>query len=100
MAGRARIADRKCTALSPPRNKEAERFLLGAIVERRKPLSSMTTEDQLAYRPFLAYPAPRAVVRATQSREQKVGACSTLDHSRSSSALLLRYLTLYKIPSP
>lgn len=38
--------------------KEAERFLLWAIVERHKPLSSMTAEDCEAYRRFLADPAP------------------------------------------
>ena len=32
--------------------KEGERFLLWAVVERRKPLSSMTTEDCAAYRAF------------------------------------------------
>ncbi len=36
--------------------KEAERFLLWAILERGKPLSSMTTEDCTAYRDFLADP--------------------------------------------
>lgn len=36
--------------------KEAERFLLWAILERGKPLSSMTTEDCAAYRDFLANP--------------------------------------------
>lgn len=36
--------------------KEAERFLLWAILERGKPLSSMTTEDCTAYRDFLANP--------------------------------------------
>ena len=40
--------------------KEAERFLLWAIVERRKPLSSMTAEDCAAYVEFLANPAPRS----------------------------------------
>ena len=38
--------------------KEAERFLLWAIVEHKKPLSSMTLEDCEAYRRFLADPAP------------------------------------------
>ena len=38
--------------------KEAERFLLWAILERGKPLSSMTTEDCIAYRDFLAAPPP------------------------------------------
>ena len=38
--------------------KEAERLLLWAIVERGKPLSSLTTEDAIAYRAFIRRPAP------------------------------------------
>lgn len=38
--------------------KEAERFLLWAIVQHKKSLSSMTLEDCEAYRSFLADPAP------------------------------------------
>ncbi|WP_057395295.1 phage integrase family protein, partial [Ralstonia solanacearum] len=50
--------------------KEVERFLLWAIWIRRKPLSSMTTEDCLAYRDFLAdvpdeWCAPRSRERWT-----------------------------------
>lgn len=41
--------------------KEAERFFLWAIVERQKPLSSMTPEDCIAYRDFLADPQPAAL---------------------------------------
>lgn len=40
--------------------KEAERLILWAIVERGKALSSLTTEDAIAYRAFLRHPAPRA----------------------------------------
>lgn len=40
--------------------KEAERLILWAIVECGKPLSSLTTEDAIAYRAFLRRPAPRA----------------------------------------
>jgi len=40
--------------------KEAERLMLWAIIERGKPLSSLTTEDAVAYRSFLRHPAPRA----------------------------------------
>jgi site-specific recombinase XerD len=40
--------------------KEAERFLLWAIVERQKPLSSMMLEDCTAFRDFLANPQPAA----------------------------------------
>ncbi|CAN7752829.1 tyrosine-type recombinase/integrase [Variovorax sp. LjRoot84] len=39
--------------------KEAERLILWAIVEREKPLSSLTTEDAVAYRAFLRHPPPR-----------------------------------------
>jgi site-specific recombinase XerD len=41
--------------------KEAERFFLWAIVQRQKPLSSMTLEDCIAYRDFLADPQPAAL---------------------------------------
>ncbi len=40
--------------------KEAERLILWAIVERGKALSSLTTEDAIAYRGFLRHPSPRA----------------------------------------
>lgn len=50
--------------------KEAERFLLWAIVERRKPLSSMTAEDCIAYREFLADPQPRTRWCAPRNRER------------------------------
>lgn len=39
--------------------KEAERLILWAIVERGRALSSLTTEDAIAYRSFLRYPGPR-----------------------------------------
>lgn len=38
--------------------KEAERLILWAIVEREKPMSSLTTEDATAYRAFLRRPTP------------------------------------------
>jgi site-specific recombinase XerD len=40
--------------------KEAERLILWAIVERGRALSSLTTEDAIAYRTFLRHPSPRA----------------------------------------
>ena len=47
--------------------KEAERFMLWAIVQHKKPLSSMTLEDCEAYRDFLADPTPQGqVVRAAR----------------------------------
>ena len=39
--------------------KEAERLMLWAILERGAALSSLTTEDAIAYRAFLRRPAPR-----------------------------------------
>jgi integrase len=41
--------------------KEAERFFLWAVVQRQKPLSSMTLEDCIAYRDFIANPQPTAL---------------------------------------
>jgi len=38
--------------------KEAERLILWAIVERGKALSSLNTEDAVAYRAFLRHPTP------------------------------------------
>jgi site-specific recombinase XerD len=38
--------------------KEAERLILWAIVERGRALSSLTTEDAIAYRAFLRHPTP------------------------------------------
>jgi hypothetical protein len=38
--------------------KEAERLILWAILERAKPLSSLTAEDATAYRAFLRRPTP------------------------------------------
>lgn len=40
--------------------KEAERLILWAIIERGRALSSLTTEDAVAYRAFLRRPSPRA----------------------------------------
>lgn len=40
--------------------KEAERLLLWSIVQQEKPLSSLTTEDAVAYRAFLRNPSPRS----------------------------------------
>ena len=41
--------------------KEAERFLLWSVVERRKALSSLDGDDCVAYRDFLAKPGPEWV---------------------------------------
>lgn len=40
--------------------KEAERLILWALVERSRALSSLTTEDAVAYRAFLRHPSPRS----------------------------------------
>lgn len=50
--------------------KEAERLLIWSIVERKKPLSSLTTEDCTAYRDFLRDPAPRSKWCAPRSRQR------------------------------
>ena len=48
-------------AAAPQRayRKEAERLILWAILERGKPLSSLTTEEAITYRAFLRHPALR-----------------------------------------
>jgi site-specific recombinase XerD len=40
--------------------REAERLMLWAVVERGLALSSLSTEDAMAYRAFLRHPTPRA----------------------------------------
>lgn len=40
--------------------KEAERLILWAVLERGRALSSLTTEDAVAYRAFLRRPSPRS----------------------------------------
>ena len=49
--------------------KEAERFLLWAVVHRGKALSSMSNEDCIEYRDFLADPQPRSRWCGQRSRE-------------------------------
>jgi site-specific recombinase XerD len=48
------------TATRRAYRKEAERLLLWATIERGRPLSSLTTEDAVAYRGFLRHPTPRS----------------------------------------
>ncbi|MDH3210473.1 MAG: site-specific integrase, partial [Burkholderiaceae bacterium] len=50
--------------------KEAERFLLWAIVHKAKALSSMTNEDCAEYRDFLADPQPRSRWCGDRGRER------------------------------
>jgi site-specific recombinase XerD len=61
------------TATQRAYRKEAERLILWAIVERDRALSSLTTEDAIAYRSFLRRPTPRerwvGPVRARTSPE-------------------------------
>jgi site-specific recombinase XerD len=40
--------------------REAERLMLWAIVEQHQALSSLTTDDAIAYRAFLRHPVPKA----------------------------------------
>ncbi|CAJ0682027.1 MULTISPECIES: phage integrase family protein [Ralstonia] len=79
--------------------KEAERFLLWAIWIRRKPLSSMTTEDCVAYRDFLAdvpddWCAPRSRERWTPSWKPFEGKLSPESQAYALTVLqnLYRYL--------
>ncbi|MGZ5799462.1 MAG: phage integrase family protein, partial [Burkholderiaceae bacterium] len=51
--------------------KEIERFCLWAIVQHKKPLSSMTLEDCAAYRSFLAEPMPSHLWCGSRGRGQK-----------------------------
>lgn len=50
--------------------KEAERFLLWAIVQRGKPLSSIAVEDCIEYAAFLADPQPSSRWCGTRARER------------------------------
>ena len=50
--------------------KEAERFLLWAILHQGKALSSMSNEDCIAYRDFLADPQPRSRWCGERGRER------------------------------
>src|SRR5690606_32628988 len=50
--------------------KEAERFLLWAIVDRGKPVSSMANEDCIVYREFLGDPQPASHWCAASGRER------------------------------
>ena len=54
----ARFADTRTTFDNY--RKEAERFLLWAITHKGKALSSMSNEDCIEYRDFLADPQPRS----------------------------------------
>lgn len=53
--------------------KEAERLLLWCVLERGKPLSSLTHEDWLAYKGFLVNPLPRARWVSEQNRRHPRG---------------------------
>ena len=50
--------------------KEAERFMLWAIVQHQKPLSSMSLEDCEQYRQFLANPSPREIWCSSKNAEK------------------------------
>lgn len=80
--------------------KEAERLMLWAIVERGKALSSLTTEDAVAYRAFLRRPSPRerwvgpACTRSSPQWKPYVGPLSarSISYSFSVLAALFRWL--------
>lgn len=58
-AVRAWIELQESPATQRAYRKEAERLMLWAIFERHKALSSLTTEDAIAYRQFLRKPTPK-----------------------------------------
>jgi site-specific recombinase XerD len=78
--------------------KEAERLILWAIVERGRALSSLTTEDAIAYRAFLRHPSPRARwVGAPQPRSSPAWRPFAGDLSARSAAYALSVLNaLYR----
>jgi site-specific recombinase XerD len=49
---------------------ELERFTLWAVLQRRKALSSLTFDDCIAYREFIANPTPAALWCGTRSRRR------------------------------
>lgn len=57
-AVQAWLSLQESTATMRAYRKEAERLILWAVIERGKPLSSLTTEDAVAYRAFLRSPTP------------------------------------------
>lgn len=59
-AVQAWLALHESTATQRAYRKEAERLILWAVVDKGRALSSLTTEDAIAYRAFLRNPAPRA----------------------------------------
>lgn len=58
-AMQAWLALHESSATQRAYRKEAERLILWAVVERGRALSSLTTEDAVAFRAFLRHPAPR-----------------------------------------
>ena len=54
------LALHESTATQRAYRKEAERLILWAVFERGRALSSLTTDDAIAYRTFLRQPVPRA----------------------------------------
>lgn len=59
MAVQAWLELHESSATQRAYRKEAERLILWAVVERGRALSSLTTEDAVAYRAFLRHPASR-----------------------------------------
>jgi site-specific recombinase XerD len=57
-AVQAWLSLRESAATQRTYRKEAERLILWVIVERGRALSSLTTEDAIAYRAFLRHPSP------------------------------------------
>lgn len=88
------------TATQRAYRKEAERLILWSIVERRKALSSLTTEDAVAYRAFLRQPSPRgrwvgpAAVRTSPEWRPFAGVLSahSIAYALSVAGALFRWL--------
>jgi site-specific recombinase XerD len=57
-AVQAWLALQESAATQRAYRKEAERLILWAVLEKSKPLSSLITEDAIAYRYFLRHPTP------------------------------------------
>lgn len=74
--------------------KEAERLILSVIVERGRALSSLTTDDAIAYRTFLRRPTPREHwVGPPRSRDSAEWRRFTGDLSARSAAYALTVLS-------
>ena len=81
----------------------AKRLILSAIVERDRALSSLTTEDAIAYRSFMRRPTPRerwvGPVRARSSPEWRPFSGGLSARSTAYALSVVVFLTL-AVPTP